>query len=99
MVGFRRTTRSEYESASFLDTRMSGPRPFDARVPWTDVDRAAAGLPERCHFLFHISHVGSTLLSRLVGHHPKLFSLREPAILRTLADAHLALEHPQCPWS
>jgi hypothetical protein len=34
-----------------------------------------------------------------VGQHPHLFSLREPAVLRTLADAHLALDHPQCPWT
>jgi hypothetical protein len=30
--------------------------------------------------------VGSTLLSRLLGAHPQILSLREPAILRTLAE-------------
>jgi hypothetical protein len=37
-------------------------------------------------------------LSRLLGHHPALFSLREPAVLRTLADARLALGQADCPW-
>ena len=55
-------------------------------------DRCVAreGLPERCRFIFHISHVGSTLLSRLLGHHPAPFSLREPATLRHLAEVTLA---------
>ena len=46
---------------------------------------AKAGSQERCHFIFHIGHVGSTLLSRLLGADGRLFALREPAILRTLA--------------
>jgi hypothetical protein len=63
-----------------------------------DPRAAADRLPRRCHFIFHISHVGSTLLSRLVGEHPALFSVREPAVLRLLADAHLAVGRPGCPW-
>ena len=66
---------------------------------WPEFREAAEGLPERCHYIFHISHVGSTLLSRLVGLHPKLFSLREPVILRFLADVDLALGQPNCPWN
>jgi hypothetical protein len=98
-VGFFKTNRDEIEAASFLDSRMAGPRPMDAVISFADVDRAATGLFESCHFVFHISHVGSTLMSRLIGLHPQLFSLREPAVLRTLADAQLALAHPQCPWT
>ena len=65
--------------------------------PWADVRDAAKGLPVRCHFIFHISHVGSTLLSRLLGQHPGLFSLREPAILRVLADRFAALDQSTFP--
>ncbi|HEY2786571.1 MAG TPA: hypothetical protein VGJ05_16515 [Fimbriiglobus sp.] len=94
-----RLTRTEYDEASFLDARMFGSPPPPARYPWGEVERATEGLPERCHFIFHISHVGSTLLSRLLGQHRDVFALREPAVFRTLADAHLALNHPRCPWT
>jgi hypothetical protein len=93
-----RLTATDYAAASFLDARMLPPGAASAWAPWAAVRHAAAGLPERCHFIFHISHVGSTLLSRLLGQHPALFGLREPAVLRTLADAHLALEGPAGPW-
>jgi hypothetical protein len=69
------------------------------RRPWAAVRNVAAALAQRCHFIFHISHVGSTLLSRLLGHHPALFSLREPAILRKCAEIHGALGTSNCPWS
>jgi hypothetical protein len=91
-------TRADYAAASFLDDRLRTPGVMGTWWPWAEVRRAAEGLPARCHFIFHISHVGSTLLSRLLGHHPVLFSLREPAILRILADAHLTLGRPGCPW-
>lgn len=97
-VCFVHVTRTAYAAASFLDERMLVPGTRGRWCPWPEVQRAAAGLSGRCHFVFHISHVGSTLLSRLVGHHPALFSLREPAVLRTLAEAHLLLGHPSCPW-
>lgn len=97
-VDFIRLTRDEYSAASFLDARVIGPGTTCVSTPWADVRAATVGLPERCQFIFHISHVGSTLLSRLVGHHPALFSVREPAVLRTLADVQLALDRPGCPW-
>jgi hypothetical protein len=97
-VQFMTMTEADYAAASFLDARMLPPGTTGAWAPWADVLRAAAGLPVRCHFIFHISHVGSTLLSRLLGQHPSVFSLREPAVLRTLADAHLALGQPTAPW-
>jgi hypothetical protein len=93
-----RLTEADYAAASFLDGRLLTPATPTAAGPWADVRAAAAGLPARCHFIFHVSHVGSTLLSRLVGQHPSLFSLREPAVLRTLAEAHRTLGRPECPW-
>src|SRR5947207_3329200 len=93
-----RLTKADYEAASFLDVRMLTPGVPSGWGPWAELREASAGLPERCHFIFHISHVGSTLLSRLLGHHPALFSLREPALLRHLADAHLLLDQPASPW-
>jgi hypothetical protein len=90
---------AEYAAASFLDSRLLTAGTKTGWAKWAEFREAAAGLPERCHFIFHISHVGSTLLSRLVGQHPKLFSLREPAILRFLAEVQLVLGEPNCPWT
>ena len=80
-----RLAEADFERASFLDERLhASGRP----LPWAQVAAAAEDLAERCDFIFHIGHVGSTLLSRLLGAHPGIFSLREPQILRTLAQLH-----------
>jgi hypothetical protein len=91
-VQFVSMTSTDYSSASFHDSRMLTPNVVSEWRPWSEVRKAAEGLPVRCHFIFHISHVGSTLLSRLLGQHSGLFSLREPAILRGLADRFAALD-------
>jgi hypothetical protein len=86
-VAFIRLSRSNYEQASFLDARLLTPQTSSHALPWSEVAAAinAAQLMERCGFIFHIGHVGSTLLSRLMGAHAGVFSLREPALLRTFA--------------
>jgi hypothetical protein len=70
-------------------------------MPWRQVSAAidAARLTERCAFIFHIGHVGSTLLSRLIGEHPGAFALREPVILRTFAHLHGEPEVRPPSWS
>lgn len=85
---FLRLTRADYERASFLDARLLNPQTSSHALPWLQVAAAidAAQLTERCGFIFHIGHVGSTLLSRLIGTHPSAFSLREPLMLRTFAQ-------------
>ena len=98
-VQFIKLTAEGYEAAGFLDRRMITPGMPTAWGQWKPVAEAAHGLPERCHFIFHISHVGSTLLARLLGGHPELFSLREPIVLRAFADAQLQLGTAECPWS
>jgi hypothetical protein len=82
-----RLTQADYEQASFLDDRARGPRTLSRTLPYPGLAQAVSttSLEERCHFIFHIGHVGSTLLSRLLGADGRLFALREPAILRTLA--------------
>ena len=82
-----RLMRPDYEAASFLDERVRGPRTLARTVAYREVADAVdrGGLCERCHFIFHMGHVGSTLLSRLLGAEGRLFSLREPAILRSFA--------------
>ena len=87
-VSFVDLTRAEYEKASFLDGRILTPQTQIRTLPWRNVAEAveSAGLKERCGLIFHIGHVGSTLLSRLIGAHPGAFALREPGILRTFAQ-------------
>jgi len=83
-----RLDRNDYSQASFLDGRILQSHPVVQSLPWSQAARAieSAQLTERCHLIFHIGHVGSTLLARLIGAHPHAFALREPQILRTLAQ-------------
>jgi hypothetical protein len=87
-VAFIRLGKADYNSASFLDDRILSPQTLRRTLPWNEVLPAVAhaGLEERCEFIFHIGHVGSTLLSRLLGGLPSVLALREPAILRTMAQ-------------
>jgi hypothetical protein len=100
-VGFAPMTREALRAASFLDERaLPDGVPLQWR-PWQEVAGTAreAGLTERCGFIFHIGHVGSTLLSRLLETDARLLCLREPLPLRVLAGAHEALGAPGEPWS
>lgn len=76
-----------YRDASFLDRRLLGPASRTGVVPRAVMRPWLAAMPRACDFIFHVSHAGSTLLSRLVGCHPEVFALREPAILRQIAAA------------
>ncbi len=79
-------TEDEYRAASFLDDRLLTQQRQVNVVPLDSVRRAVASLDVRLNFIFHIGHVGSTLLARLIGAHPDCFALREPSMLRALAD-------------
>lgn len=78
--------REAYRAASFLDDRMLQ-APVDAQiVPWPLVEEAMAGeLRRDARWIFHIGHVGSTLVSRLLGELDGVLAVREPRILRDLA--------------
>ena len=79
---------AERKAASFLDQRVFTPNTQGAWLPWQTVNqKAPASSSEKvAHFIFHVGHCGSTLLSRLLGVVPNVESLREPLILRTLAQ-------------
>jgi hypothetical protein len=87
-VAFVRLAKADYETASFLDARILTGGRESRSVSWPQVAATidALRLTERCDYIFHIGHVGSTLLSRLVGAHRGAFALREPAVLRTFAQ-------------
>jgi hypothetical protein len=75
-----------YRAASFLDDRMLQ-QPVDAQVmPWTAIEEAITDeLRSDARWIFHIGHVGSTLLSRLLGELTGVLAIREPRLLRDLA--------------
>ena len=78
-------TPEDYRAAAFLDDRMLQPA-VDARpLPWSEV-AAAAALVRRddARWIFHIGHVGSTLVARLLGELPNVLAVREPRFLRDL---------------
>ena len=75
---------ADYAAASFLDERILAESRRRGTFSLAATAAAAARLAPRSHYLFHIGHVGSTLISRLIGARPAFFSLREPALLRAL---------------
>ena len=91
---------SAYRAASFLDDRMLQ-QPVDAQlVPWPTVEAAMAGERRRdARWIFHIGHVGSTLISRLLGELPQVFALREPVILRDVAERLAERGRPGALWA
>jgi hypothetical protein len=50
---------------------------------WPTLEAAATAVGRETDFIFHIGHVGSTLIARLLGRHERVFALREPALLRS----------------
>lgn len=96
---FVRLSRRQYEEASFLDHRVLQPGQTGEWLTLDQIEATVADLPERCHFIFHIGHVGSTLLSRLLGAMPGLFSVREPTPLPALAQIKTELGQPEALWS
>jgi hypothetical protein len=78
--------RDSYRAASFLDDRfLQGP--VDAQiVPWTLIEEAVNDdMRGDARWIFHIGHVGSTLVSRLLGELEGVLAVREPRLLRDLA--------------
>jgi hypothetical protein len=108
-VSFVRLSRSDYEKASFLDGRLltaqtaaqTAAQPAASWQTWPQVAAAieATALLESCGFIFHIGHVGSTLVSRLMGAHRRVFALREPMILRTFAQISADIGVQPGAWS
>jgi hypothetical protein len=75
--------RESYRSASFLDDRMLQQQHFAGIVPWRSVAGAISADARRdARWIFHIGHVGSTLVARLLGEIDGVVSVREPRILR-----------------
>lgn len=76
-----------YRRASFLDQRALKADTRGAWFSWEALYHHAGGLKPAApaHFIFHVSHCGSTLLSRLLAELPGDEPLREPLALLGLA--------------
>jgi hypothetical protein len=86
MVRLVAMARDSYRAASFLDDRMLV-SPVDAQIlPWTTIEDAVTDtMRSDARWIFHIGHVGSTLVSRLLGEIECVLALREPRLLRDVA--------------
>lgn len=91
-------TEADYRAASFLDQRLLTDRIGREWLAWDVVPDLgpAAAAP---HFIFHIGHVGSTLVSRLLADTDDILPLREPMLLRTLAQVAERVDRPESVWS
>lgn len=85
LVRLVRMNADAYRNASFLDDRMFGERLDSHILPWAEVAAALTdSMKEDARWIFHIGHVGSTLIARLLGEIDGVLSVREPRILRDL---------------
>ena len=77
----------DYRAASFLDQRSLSPDVQRQILSWTQMASAVpADARKDSHYIFHIGHVGSTLISRLLGEEPEFLCLREPLLIRAFAE-------------
>ena len=92
-------TQEDYRKASFLDQRIITPQLRRQLVPWSELSRITLPATATPQYIFHIGHVGSTLLSRLLGEIDTVLALREPQLLRNLCEISQIRDEPESPWS
>jgi hypothetical protein len=92
-------SESDIANASFLDQRILTPAIKGDWASFTDIaERLDPAARDDAQYIFHIGHVGSTLISRLLGSWPEILALREPLLLRSLADLWARREAVDMPW-
>ncbi len=99
MVLLSRLTEQHYKQASFLDQRIGADGPGRFWVRWQDLADIPLLENPPPHYIFHIGHVGSTLVSRLLGELPTVMAIREPQVLRGIADIRGARGTLRSLWS
>jgi hypothetical protein len=82
---FLRLDEDVLARSTFLDTRIDAP--LTAAIPVPAAEIAANALEYAPAWLFHTSFCGSTLLARALHLPPYQVCLKEPLVLRRLADA------------
>jgi hypothetical protein len=92
-------SEAEYRDSAFLDERSLRPDRARHGVEYWHLTAAFPPPARRdVQYIFHIGHVGSTLISRLLGELPSILSLREPLILRAFADMLGQRGQPEALW-
>ena len=91
-----RFDREGYRRASFLDDRAFLKDTVAAWLPLDSILRQAEALaePPAAHAIFHVSHCGSTLISRLLAELPGCLPMREPLTLLACAQERRELDRP-----
>jgi hypothetical protein len=86
LVRFVAMDVEDYRASAFLDDRMFQQQREVRVLPWLTVEAAmASNARDDARWIFHIGHVGSTLVARMLGELARVLSVREPRILRDLA--------------
>jgi hypothetical protein len=97
---FVELSEAQIAEASFLDQRLLTK---ESKGGWAELGdvlaRAELLTRDDAQWIFHIGHVGSTLVSRLLGRLPEVLALREPLLVRSLADMAVAREAIDARWS
>lgn len=79
-------TPATYRAASFLDDRVLQSASETLFCDWNEIaEKGRLANRRDARWIFHIGHVGSTLVSRLLGELGNVLAVREPRILRDLA--------------
>ncbi len=75
----------DYRQASFLDDRILQEGHSHHLVNWAEIEQERpADTRTDVRWIFHIGHVGSTLISRLLGELESVLAVREPRSFRDL---------------
>jgi hypothetical protein len=87
--------RQSYRAASFLDDRLLQGAVDAHVVAWPEIEGAVPSDARKdARWIFHIGHVGSTLVSRLLGELERVLAIREPRLLRDLAVSPSEVRKP-----
>jgi hypothetical protein len=90
-----RLSDSQIRAASFLDERLLGAQSQGGWIPLDALlQESSLSAPPVPAAVFHIGHCGSTLLSRLLDGLGTALGLREPLVLRALAEHAERLDSP-----
>jgi hypothetical protein len=89
----------DYRNAAFLDERCMTESMQGGWLPWQTLGSRLPPLASAApiSWIFHVGHCGSTLISRLLGELPCFLALREPPVLRTLAELRRSADSPVIP--
>lgn len=93
---------ASYRASAFLDNRIvrAGDRDLVSDLDdLIDLARTAGAGRRLIHYLFHVGHCGSTLISRVLGERSCYLALREPPLLMGLSRSLRGLDRPGFPFS